>query len=96
VFASPLSARPGLRIEAVADGPAKAAGLQKGDVILSVDGVRVRTYEAIRAVLGRVAEGATVDIEVVTAATGAAARRAVAVRGGRIGVTVEEIPVPGP
>jgi S1-C subfamily serine protease len=73
-----------------------AAGLQKGDVILSVGGVRVRTYEAIRAVLGRMAEGATADVEFVTAGTRAVARRAVAVRGGRIGVTVEEAPASGP
>jgi hypothetical protein len=85
----------GLRVSELADGPARVAGLKVGDVILSVGEMRTRTYPEIRNALAGVGEGASVEVEYRDAATGKSGRRAVIVRGGRIGATVEEVPATG-
>ncbi|MGQ0622394.1 MAG: DegQ family serine endoprotease [Panacagrimonas sp.] len=52
----------GVRVEQVYDGPAVAAGLRPGDVILSVAGQEVDSPERLAEVAGRLTQGSTVPM----------------------------------
>ena len=73
-------------------GPARDGGLRKGDVILSIDGKRTLTFDDVRAALA--ASPGKSSVEFVDEATGRVESRAIAVVGGRIGITVVETSAP--
>ena len=58
-------AGPGCRLSVVTDdSPAKAAGLEKGDVLLEMNGTRLESLRTLRAVLGRVKFGTKFTLRV--------------------------------
>ncbi len=58
-------AGPGCRLSLVTDAsPAKAAGLKKGDVLLAMNGVEIKSMQTLRALLGRVNFGSTFTLRV--------------------------------
>ncbi len=82
----------GLRITDIGTGTAFAAGLRKGDIIVSVDGRRTSTFADIRGVIA--AAGGPVTVEYIDGATGEVNKKAVPVDAGKVGVIVVEAPVP--
>ncbi len=55
-------ARGALVTEAQADGPARAAGLKAGDVVVSVDGTEVGSPRELARVIGNIRPGTTVEV----------------------------------
>jgi serine protease Do len=53
-----------------ADSPAAKAGLEEGDVIISINGVAVRTSDLLRNTIAMTRPGTTVDLEVVKRTAG--------------------------
>ena len=80
-----------LQITELVRGPAARAGLQKGDILLRVDGQRVRTVADLVATLS--ASRGTSTIQFVNSDDGKIESRDLSVIGGKIGVAVVEIPV---
>jgi hypothetical protein len=89
----PIPATPtesGLRItQVVDDGPAKAAELRPGDIIIAVGDVRVRTFEELQSALAQ-AKGET-NIIFINGESGKTERLPVTPADGKLGVAV--IPV---
>jgi len=75
----------------VSQGPARQAGLQRGDVIISVNGVRTRHFEDLRSAL--TAGPSPVAVEFFNQSTGQRSSANVMVNNGTIGVSVVETPV---
>jgi serine protease Do len=57
----------GVRIEETPEEPARAAGLRRGDYVLSIDGLATPSRLSLRRVLARRAAGETVVVEVQSA-----------------------------
>ena len=86
-----VDAEYGLRVLALDPaGPGAAAGLQVGDVLLTVGGERVETLDALR---DATAANAPVDVLFINPATGQTEDVTVAPRSGLLGVTVDQVPV---
>ena len=80
-----LSTEQGAYVSATTtDGPAAAAGITEGDVIVAVDGRTVRTPEDLGSILDTIRPNTTVDVEIV----GSSGERRT------IQVTVAERPLP--
>ena len=91
--ASPVvaDAEYGLRLTALDPaGPGAAAGLQVGDVILTVGGERVQTLDDLRAAT---APNVSTDLVFLRSATGQTEEATATPQGGLLGVTVEQVPV---
>ena len=81
----------GLRVTALdAAGPAAAAGLQVGDIILTVGGERVQTLDELRTATG---SAAAEEVVYIRASTGVTEAATVAPRGGLLGVRIEQVSV---
>ena len=80
-----------LQITDIHDGPAKAAGLASGDVIVGVDGKRITSFEELRSALTAAKE--KVSIDAYSPSAGKRTTRDVAVKDGTIGVSVVPMPV---
>lgn len=78
--------------ELKAQGTAKAAGLRQGDVILAVDGQRIQNYEALRAIL-MAAGKKTANVEYIDGSNNQIEKKDVAVVDGKLGITIEEVPL---
>ncbi len=87
----PVNADSALRVTGVDAGPASRAGLQAGDIIVKVDGTRVKTFDDFRASLTAARDG--VALTVYSPTTGRTTIKDVAVEDTRIGVSVVETPV---
>jgi S1-C subfamily serine protease len=81
----------GVEISEVDDGPAAEAGLQKGDVILSLGGVATPTIDDLREALGNAEQEA--EVVYIDGETGECATKVVAPKEGRIGAVVEAMQV---
>jgi membrane-associated protease RseP (regulator of RpoE activity) len=79
-----------LKVTELSAGPAAAAGLAVGDVILSVNGDRVRSFDELAA---KVRRGGPLHIESFNPRLGRTEARRVTPVDGRIGVVVDEVPV---
>ncbi len=73
-------------------GTAKAAGLRQGDVILAVDGQRIQNYEQLRALL-TAAGKKSASVEFIDGSNNQIEKKDVAVVDGKMGITIEEVPV---
>jgi PDZ domain len=80
-----------LRITEMSRGTAARAGIQVGDVILSVDGKRTSVYSDLVAAVG--GGRATVQVTYLNADENRVETKAVAVVDGKIGVVIEEVPI---
>lgn len=84
------SGRMGLKItELASDGPAKDAGLDTGDVILSVDGKMTQNFDDLRSAL-KATDKKEVKVEFWDASAGKTDTKKVMVKDTKIGVTIEE------
>lgn len=81
----------GLVIDSLYNGKAKAAGLQAGDIILKIDGMRTQTFEELRTALAAAKD--QVQVEYIDAATGKTDTKTVGVSDSKIGVAVSETPI---
>lgn len=91
------SSEEGLVIVAVEPGsPAAQAGLQRGDILLSVDGQSVNTLADLRAVLGRHRPGETVTVTVRRGESTRAFSITLGERNGRAYLGVQVAAGPGP
>lgn len=88
--AVPATSETALRVTEVTPGPAAEAGLRVGDIIYAVNGSRVQTGDELRKAVGSAAE---VTVEFVKPQDGRTAAVTMAPRNGRVGITVEPIPV---
>lgn len=86
------SGRMGLVITEIKDGPAKDAGLRRGDVILSVDGQRLQSFDELRTSL-KGTDKKQVTVEFIDGSNGQTETKKVGVRDSKMGITVEEVPV---
>lgn len=75
-----------------AQGTAKAAGLRQGDVILTVDGKRIQTFEELRVLL-TAAGKKQANVEFLDGSNGQIEKKDVAVVDGKMGITIEEVPL---
>lgn len=73
-------------------GTAKAAGLRQGDVILSVDGKRIQNYEELRVLL-TAAGKKQASVEFIDGSNGQLEKKDVGVVDGKMGITIEEVPL---
>jgi hypothetical protein len=73
------------------DGPAQRAGLLTGDIILRVDGNRVRTIDGLRAAVG--GGGNAVTVTYFRPSLGQVLAQDVDVEDARIGVGIRETPI---
>lgn len=89
--APPAGNTTAIQIVEVGRGPAARAGLQKGDIILRVDGQRTKTTADLTALLAASTGKST--LQIVNSDDGKVETREVAVVGGKIGVAIVEIPV---
>lgn len=80
-----------LQITDVNPGPARDAGLQRGDVIFKADDKRIQTFDDFRSVLNTAKDKVTVTYW--NPATSSIATKDVAVLDTKIGVAVVEVPV---
>lgn len=80
-----------LQITEIDRGPAARAGIQKGDVILMVDGKRTRTFDDIQEIMAGRTDTAVFTI--LNSDNGTVETRNVALANGRIGVALAEVPV---
>jgi PDZ domain len=78
--------------ELKAQGTAKAAGLRQGDVILAVDGNRIRNYEELRALLTAPGKKSA-NVEFIDGSNNQIEKKDVGVVDGKMGITIEEVPV---
>lgn len=88
---TPSSNDSAMLVTDVSAGPAREAGIQRGDVILSVDGKRTHNFDELRAAL--TSNQNPVNIDVYSPTTNQRANRSVNVNSGTIGVSVIEAPV---
>lgn len=80
-----------LQITDLDRGPAARAGMQKGDIILKVDGTRTRTFEDLQATLA--ASSGTSRVLFFNPEEGKLETKELPVANGRIGVAVVPVPV---
>ena len=73
------------------EGPAQRAGLLTGDIILRVNGGRVRSIDGLRAAVG--AGGETVTVTYFRPSVNQVLALDIAVDDGRIGVGIQETPI---
>jgi membrane-associated protease RseP (regulator of RpoE activity) len=78
--------------ELKAQGAAKAAGLRQGDVILSVDGKRIQNFEELRVLL-TAAGKKQANVEFIDGSNGQIDKKDVGVVDGKMGITIEEVPL---
>jgi Do/DeqQ family serine protease len=64
-----LAARGAMVEDVQDDSPAKRAGLDKGDVIIAINGAEVRSGDVLRNTIAMIKPGTTVDLQVVNKAT---------------------------
>ncbi len=74
------------------DGTAKAAGLRQGDVILSVDGKRIQSFEELRAALS-VENKKQAKVEFIDGSNNQIDSKEVAIVDSKMGITIEEVPL---
>ena len=56
----------GLRVDGVTkDGPADKGGIKKGDIIISINGMKVRDIYEYMSRLGKLKHGQTISVEVI-------------------------------
>lgn len=79
-----------VQITALSEGPAAKAGLKVNDIILEVDGARIKTFDDLRAAL-KASKGKSM-FTIYSPGTGIATKMEVSVVDSRIGATVNEVP----